>query len=297
MSQFDPRRAAQVRSSTESLSELFREIANRLFFRETVKRQPDIGAGRPGEEAQRRTRLANSDSGRAVTSEVDLVLLGYWWDGGVAYTCSAAERSLLRIVSHSAWVRGAVQKENAWRLKGRQQEFMDLLQAAQRIRQAVAATSQMERLARMISLCTPDLPINRAFPPEHAEGQMVALLMETEQPPKGPVDLYLTRSPCRYCANGFARLSKLHDMYREITRNPPAHQGSRRLEDEDRSGRNYDYSYDQFRKDYEDAGFDRWKIGWILYGAPYVDRENRTDWAALDRAVRNGSISGHRRWC
>jgi len=284
MSLFDPRRAAQVRSTTESLCELFRENANRLFFRETVKRQPDIGAGRPGEEAQRRTRLASSDSGRAVTSEVDLVLLGYWWDGGVAYTCSAAERSLLRIVSHSAWVRGAVQKENAWRLKGRQQEFMDLLRAAQRIRQAVDATSQMERLARMISLCTPNLPIDRAFPPEHAEGQMVALLMETEQPPEGPVDLYLTRSPCRHCANGFARLSKLHDMYHDITtQNPQAYKGARRPE------------YDQFRNDYEDAGFDRWKIGWILYGAPYENRENQTDWAALDRAVRNGSVSGHRR--
>ena len=284
MSLFDPRRAAQVRSTTESLCELFRENANRLFFRETVKRQPDIGAGRPGEEAQRRTRLASSDSGRAVTSEVDLVLLGYWWDGGVAYTCSAAERSLLRIVSHSAWVRGAVQKENAWRLKGRQQEFMDLLRAAQRIRQAVDATSQMERLARMISLCTPNLPIDRAFPPEHAEGQMVALLMETEQPPEGPVDLYLTRSPCRHCANGFARLRKLHDMYHDITtQNPQAYKGARRSE------------YDQFRNDYEDAGFDRWKIGWILYGAPYENRENQTDWAALDRAVRNGSVSGHRR--
>ena len=73
-------------------------------------------------------------------------------------------------------------------------------------------------------------------------------------------------------------------MYHDITtQNPQAYKGARRLE------------YDQFRNDYEDAGFDRWKIGWILYGAPYEHRENQTDWAALDRAVRNRSISGHRR--
>jgi hypothetical protein len=292
MTPFDPRRADQVRESTDSLFKLFRASANRLFFLETVKRQPDIGSGRPGWKAQQRTRLAQSGPGSAVDSESDFVVLGYWWDGGTAFTCSGRECSLLKIVGRSEWVQQAVLKQNAWRLKRRHREFPELLRSIHSVRQAVDAPGQLKRLGRMYSLCTENLPLESAFPPWDAEGQMIARLMESKKPPRGQVDFYVTQSPCRDCANGFARLSTIHNMYREITQNPRAHQGGRRLDGNSQDGGMY--SYDQFKNDYEAAGLQHWKVGWVLYGGVYQSDVRPTDWGALRKAETSGSIAGCR---
>jgi hypothetical protein len=300
MSPFDLGRATRVRSSTEALHNLFIGNANRLFFLETAKRQPDIGSGRPGRAAQQRTQFSRNFSSNKprvpnISSDVDLVLLGYWWDRDFGYTCSGAENRVLRAVSRSAWVKMAVTKENAWRLKGTQQELAELVRAAHHIRQAVDAEAQMNRLTRMLTMCSQKETAGEAFPPDHAEGQLMALLMGSQDPPKGEVNLYLTRSPCDRCSRAFAGLHRLHSLYGQIIKNPQAHKGGRDFRDPE-TNKNISYAYENdFKRDYEQCGFDRWKIGWILYGAPYEDPKHRTDFAALDRATRDGSISGHRR--
>jgi hypothetical protein len=292
MHALDERRAHRVRANVEAMYHLFRGHANRLFFHETVKRQPDIGSGRPGAEAQQRTHFAQKhtppERRDAIHSELDLVVLGYWCEGDTGYTCSRAEHGLLRAV-HSAWVREAVRKENAWRLKGSQKEWLEVAHAAERFRDVEDPATQMTRLGRLLTLCARGQPIDSAFPPGHAEGQMMAYLMTN--PPRGPVDLYLTRSPCRQCANGFARLSALHKMYDNILKNLPAHDGKVRLT-AGVGGPAYELSYEEFRHEYEECGFGRWSIGWVLYGAPYAHPADTTDWAALERAKANGSIAG-----
>jgi len=282
MHALDEKRAHRVRTYVEAMYQLFRGSANRLFFHETAKRQPDVGAGRAGADAQQRTRFAKKhtppERHDAIHSELDLVVLGYWCATDRGYTCSQAEHGLLDAVSQSAWVRQAVRKENAWRLKGSQTEWLEVAKAAERVRLVPDAAARMQRLAHMFTLCARDQPTDYAFPPGHSEGQLMAYLMA--HPQQGPMDLYLTRSPCRRCANGFARLSALHQMYANIVKNPTAHQGT---------------PYQDFRREYEACGFGRWSIGWVLYGAPYTHRDDATDWAALERAQNNGSIAGCRR--
>jgi hypothetical protein len=52
--------------------------------------------------------------------------------------------------------------------------------------------------------------------------------------------------------------------------------------------------FDDFRKIFESAGFDRWRVGGLYYGCLYRGSARPTDLNLLTQAVQDGGIQGYR---
>jgi hypothetical protein len=259
---------ARVQSVAEEAEQYYRALLKvQPILREALASDPTIGTGRPNRDAENR-----SDLGVAyrVSSFDDTVVIGFWWAGErPRFVCSGRGLNLLNA---DRLMQRTIEIGNKPHAKDSDAAYQQFLKVSRNML-AIVPDPEMDRLGRMIRVCHRDDPSARAFSVTEAEARLFAFLMQYKLV-SGEVHLYGTHSPCSDCCQAFTRLARMRLLYDNIKSNPTAH-GHRQ--------------FNEFRHDYEAAGFDRWRIGGLYYGRFY-DGKKRTDLSLLGRAVSDHSI-------
>jgi hypothetical protein len=272
MAQIDDARAQLVAEGAEKIYRALLQV--QPILREALASDPSIGTSRPNRDAEKRSDLGTSFR---VSSFDDTVVIGFWWSGQrPRFVCSGRGLNLLNANPLLSRTIDVGNKPHAKDAEAAYQEFL----VASRDMHRIDPTLAMDQLNRMFRICYRGDRNAQAFAVTEAEARFFAVLMQDRQliPNKQSVPeevhLYGTHSPCSGCCQTFTRLAGLKIMYDNIKANPIAHSG---------------IQFTDFRRDYEAAGFDRWKIGGLYYGRLY-DGSKRTDLRLLEQAKSDQGI-------
>jgi hypothetical protein len=279
-------RAKEVKAVAERIHDALLR-AHRTVYRAAVRSRNDIGTGHPTAADEGETSLGqrlHTDSYR------DLVVLGFWYAGQKSpkYVCSTSGMNIVRAVRKAA--NRTLELANSWRSKDRAGVYHEFLREARRLEpdlREIDPESRRPTNRHEIDMLRLERTVGVAFHVTEAEARMASYLMRHDV--AEVVHVYGTDSPCGYCSRTYAVLAA------EIEKAARRRRGVHVRHD----------SGAEWPKGAGDrppapppviAGL-RWRIGWIFYGQLYeaANPEKATDLRALDAAVANGTIAGHRR--
>jgi hypothetical protein len=277
MPELDNSKALLVARQTEEIARACLKV-QRTLFRKSLASTPSIGTGHPDRGAEEASDLGQ----RFHSTSYDVpVFLGFWWDGGKAFTCSArgfGMRDANRVVSPRT-----MELANSRIAKQGGDDYRKFLEVDRKLIKIDPELPMKRTLAPILQTSQRNgprhgAPGGDAFYSSEAEARAFAYLMRRKDV-FGFVHFYTTQSPCSACCQTYAALGPMYSMYENIRANPRAH-GARMFLD--------------FRDSFEAAGFDRWKVGGVYYGRPYTGSARPTNFNVLTQAVQDGGIRGYK---
>ena len=187
-----------------------------------------------------------------LTSGSELVVCGFWWEGGgTRFVCSQGGMNSVRAIRA---------KPDGSAVYGRFLHQQCMLNPID----PVPAMTRLEAV-----LMSHFGVHGQAFKNTEAEAKVTAYLMDNKV--EGEVHVYGTHSPCADCCVTLAQLSNAYEAVENAEKNPPAYDKG---------------DWPAFFKKYESSGLGDWRFGGFYYGAEYQS----TNFDLLNAAKRGKAI-------